>query len=116
MKTPPLKYLVALLAMALAQEALAVEFDMAAPKKGRKYIRGCVNIGCIGTAAAGDTIIVELVSGGVVQARDTVTANATATWGANLKRPPAGWFLGEAVVTARIGKRQVSTKITFVPD
>ena len=115
MKSPQRKAVgILLLALAMGHEAIAL--DMVGPKKGERCIQGIATLGGAGTAEPGDNVVVEIMSGGIVQARGVVRANPRGQWAINLKRPPAGWFLGEATITARVGKRQVSRTITIIPD
>lgn len=98
----------------LGSSASALAVDMFAPEEHTKYAVVCSQVSCAGDADPGAKITIEVVSGGVVQARKVVTANAKGQWIGNLKRPPAGWTHGEALVNARVGKSQKSVKIKFV--
>lgn len=100
------------LLLAVANQGFAL--DLLNPIEGERYIKQCANIGCMGRADASDLIVIEIVSSGVIQGRKTVVANDKGQWIANIKSPPAGWIVGNAVVTARIGKVQKSVKIKFV--
>jgi len=108
-----LKLVVApLLFVATAPAALAL--DMFAPEQHTKYAVVCAQVSCAGNADPGEKITIEVVSGGVVQGRKVLTADAKGQWHGNIKRLPAGWTHGEALVNARVGKSQKSVKIKFV--
>jgi hypothetical protein len=114
MKSPQLRTVAALLfALVTAHQALA--FDLVSPEEGSKCIVGIAQIGCVGGAKAGEEIVVEITVGDIVIASAKTVAIASDTWGVSIKRPPAGWMLGQAVVTAKVGKEKVSRKIHFVP-
>lgn len=98
---------------ALAAASQASALDLLYPEADTKYSTRST-MGCHGKADPGEAVVLEIISGGVTQVRETIIADAKGQWIANVKVPPAGWIPGEARLTVRVGKVQKSVKIKFV--